>query len=313
LRIDDLGIDDFRIKHSSAKSQSSIENCQFLAPAKLNIRLKVMGRRSDGYHELVSIMVPISLFDHLELGTIRQRRISLTCQGLSVPNNEENLAYQAAQAFFSKTGLHPGLSIKLIKNIPVAAGLGGGSSDAACVLRALNEMYSNPFTFEDLKEMAVRLGADIPFFLYSRPCIARGIGEILECIGNWPEFWYVIVTPPIKVSTSWVYGNLKLELTTGEYDFIISLLEKSPLDVAPILENDLEMVTASHFPIINTIKKSLVEAGAEGALMSGSGPSVFGIFRSENQALSAKRHLSSKNLGDVFVVEGITQNKLVSI
>jgi 4-diphosphocytidyl-2-C-methyl-D-erythritol kinase len=274
------------------------------APAKLNIRLKVTGRRPDGYHELASIMVPVKLFDHLELKKILQRGITLTCQGISVPNGKENLVHQAAQAFFSRTGIKQRLSIKLFKNIPVAAGLGGGSSDAASTLKALNEMWSNPLTFQGLAELAASLGADVPFFLHNRPCTARGIGEILEPIGKWPKFWYVIVTPPLRVSTSWVYGNLKLELTTNQYEYILSALEKEPLKIADILENDLEAVTASHFPVINTIKKSLVDAGAAGALMSGSGPSVFGIFKSKDHALSAKRHLASQNLGEAFAVAG---------
>lgn len=274
------------------------------APAKLNIRLKVTGRRPDGYHELVSIMVPVSLFDRLELKKVRQRGITLTCQGISVPNGEENLVHQAAQAFFSRTGIKQRLSIKLIKNIPVAAGLGGGSSDAASTLKGLNEMWSNPLTFQDLTELAASLGADVSFFLHNRPCTVRGIGEILEPIGKWPRFWYVIVTPPLRVSTSWVYGNLKLKLTTDQYEYINKCLEKEPLRMVDILENDLEAVTASYFPVINTIKKSLIDAGASGALMSGSGPSVFGIFESKDHALRAKRHLASQNLGQAFSVAG---------
>ncbi|MBW1705339.1 MAG: 4-(cytidine 5'-diphospho)-2-C-methyl-D-erythritol kinase [Deltaproteobacteria bacterium] len=300
-----MSIQNSRIKRFASNSQSSIENSKLLAPAKLNIRLKVTGRRPDGYHELVSIMVPVGLFDHLELERTRRGRIRLTCQGLSIPDNEENLVYRAARAFFSRTGLEPGLSVRLTKNIPVAAGLGGGSSNAACTLKALNDMWSNPLTSEELAELSVSLGADIPFFLKNRPCMAKGIGEILEPIEKWPGFWYVIVTPPVKVSTAWVYANLKLKLTTGEYDSIITYLESESFDIAEILENDLETVTASHFPVISTIKKALVAGGAKGALMSGSGPSVFGIFESKDQAISAKKHLISRDLGDIFVVEGI--------
>ena len=295
-----------KIKRFASNTQSSIENRKLQAPAKLNIRLKVTGRRPDGYHELVSIMVPVSLFDNIELEMTPRGRIRLTCQGLSIPDNEENLVYRAAQAFFSRTGSESGLSVKLTKNIPVAAGLGGGSSDAAGTLMALNDMCSNPLTSEELAELGVSLGADIPFFFKNRPCIARGIGEVLEPIEKWPEFWYVIVTPPVKVSTAWVYENLKLKLTTGEYDSIITQLGLEWFDIAEILENDLETVTASHFPVINKIKKSLVDGGAKGALMSGSGPSVFGIFESRNQALSAERHLISRDLGNIFVVEGIS-------
>jgi 4-diphosphocytidyl-2-C-methyl-D-erythritol kinase len=277
----------------------------FLAPAKLNIRLKVTGRRADGYHELVSIMVPVGLFDHIELELIRLRRIMLFCHGFSVPNYKENLVYRAASAFFSKAGTPPGISIKLTKNIPVSAGLGGGSSDAAFILKGLNEMWSNPLTPQELADLAVFLGADVPFFLLNRPCIARGIGEILEPIEKWPKFWYVIVMPALEVSTAWVYENLKLKLTKGEYKYTVDWLRRGRFEISHILENDLETVTGFHYPIIARIKKLLLDEGAEGALMSGSGPSVFGIFKSKDKALIAKKNLLSKDLGEIFVVEGL--------
>ena len=298
-------VDDLKVKQFSPNSQSSIKNRQFLAPAKLNIRLKVTGRRADGYHELVSIMVPVGLFDHIELELIRLRRIMLSCQGFSVPSNKENLVYRAASAFFSRTGAPQGISIKLTKNIPVSAGLGGGSSDAAFILKGLNEMWSNPLTQQELVDLAVCLGADVPFFLLNRPCIARGIGEILEPIEKWPKFWYVIVMPALEVSTAWVYGNMKLKLTKGEYQYIVNWLRKGRCEISRILENDLETVTGFHFPIIACIKKLLLDEGAEGALMSGSGPSVFGIFKSKDKALIAKKNLISKDLGKIFVVEGL--------
>ncbi|UCB48295.1 MAG: 4-(cytidine 5'-diphospho)-2-C-methyl-D-erythritol kinase, partial [Deltaproteobacteria bacterium] len=271
------------------------------APAKLNLRLKITGRRPDGYHELVSLMVPIDLFDLLELRVTGKRGIELSCEGFWVPTDENNLAYQAALSFLSKAKIEQGVSIKLTKNIPVAAGLGGGSSDAAATLLTLNEIWSQPLSLSALHTMAVQLGADVPFFLYSEPSLATGIGEILEPLKKWPKFWYVIVTPPIQVSTSWVYGDLKLELTRGEYDYIVKFLKNAPFAVSAILENDLEEVTSTRFPVIETIKEFLVNAGAEGALMTGSGPSVFGVFSSLNQALSAKKFLISQSLGDVFV------------
>ncbi len=271
------------------------------APAKLNLRLKITGRRPDGYHELVSLMVPIDLFDLLELRVTGKRGIELSCEGFWVPTDENNLAYQAALSFLSKAKIEQGVSIKLTKNIPVAAGLGGGSSDAAATLLTLNEIWSQPLSLSELHTMAVQLGADVPFFLYSEPSLATGIGEILEPLKKWPKLWYVIVTPPIQVSTSWVYGALKLELTRGEYDYIVKFLKNAPFAVSAILENDLEEVTSTRFPVIETIKEFLVNAGAEGALMTGSGPSVFGVFSSLNQALSAKQFLISQSLGDVFV------------
>ncbi|MCP4683250.1 MAG: 4-(cytidine 5'-diphospho)-2-C-methyl-D-erythritol kinase [Desulfobacterales bacterium] len=276
-----------------------------LAPAKLNIFLKVIGRRSDGYHELVSIMVPVALFDRIQLTVIHPQRITLACQGFSVPDDEDNLVYRAARSFLSMAKINRGLSIKLSKNIPVAAGLGGGSSDAAWTLRALNEMWARPLSSQDLIELAVQLGADVPFFMYNSPCIARGIGEILEPLGKWPKFWYVIVKPPIGVSTAWVYANLKLELTEGEDYSMLPTFGKGPLKLIGMLKNDLETVTASRFPVISAIKQYLIDAGAEGALMSGSGPSVFGVFNSESTALSAKEYLISLNMGDVFAVKGV--------
>lgn len=277
---------------------------KYRSPAKLNIMLKAIGRRPDGYHELVSIMIPVNLYDIIELETKKTPGITLSCKGLEIPENHENLAFRAAEAFFSETGLHKNISLKIQKKIPVAAGLGGGSSNAACTLMALNTLLGNPLSFEGLHHLGTRLGADVPFFLYQRPCLATGIGDILSPLEKWEKLWYVIIVPPIKVSTAWAYANLKLKLTKNEYSFIVQRLAKHPLDIAGLMENDLENVTASHFPAIENIKRGLMHAGAAGALMSGSGPSVFGVFESKDQAQWAKRHLSSQNLGEVFFVTG---------
>ena len=258
------------IQYSIVNSQSSIH----WAPAKLNLRLKITGRRPDGYHNLVSIMATVSLYDRIELQITSRNLITISCEGFSAPADKENLACRAAQAFFAKTGIDHGLSIKLTKNIPVAAGLGGGSSDAACVLKALNQIWSCPLSAKELAELALGLGADVPFFLIEKPCIVRGIGEILEPIEKWPKLWYIIVTPPIRVSTAWVYGNLnwsplegtgELELTKDEYQFIIVNLKKKVFVIARVLDNDLERVTASHFPAIEDIKKTLMIQGPMGS------------------------------------------------
>jgi 4-diphosphocytidyl-2-C-methyl-D-erythritol kinase len=274
------------------------------APAKVNIRLKVIGRRPDGYHELVSIMVPVDLFDELALNVPFDGRIKIRSNGFDVPTNEDNLIYHAAESFMSLTGINDGVSINLRKNIPVAAGLGGGSSDAAATLVGLNCIYSKPLSDSDLHTLAQELGADVPFFINCRPALVTGIGEILESVPKWPDLWYIIITPPFRVSTAWVYENLKLELTTGEYDYIKSVLENDTYNISRILENDLENVTSASFPIIKTLKKLLKDAGAEGAIMSGSGPSVFGIFSTPGKAAAARELLISKGLGDLFMVKG---------
>lgn len=274
------------------------------APAKINVRLKVTGRRPDGYHELVSIMIPVEIFDEIDLAVSADREIRIGCRGREIPADETNLAYRAVRDFMSCSGIKDGVSIVLSKNIPVAAGLGGGSSDGAAVLLALNHMYSNPLSVPELHSLALKLGADVPFFLMGGPCLATGIGEVLEPIPGWPEAWYVIVTPHIQVSTAWVYRNLKLQLTSGEYDYIVKTLKNDTFTISGVLENDLETVTTASFPIINTLKKLLVDAGAEGAIMSGSGPSVFGVFASQEKAESAKNFLVSHNPGDIFVARG---------
>jgi 4-diphosphocytidyl-2-C-methyl-D-erythritol kinase len=287
-------------------------------PAKINIGLKVLGKRADGYHELETIMVPVDLFDNLEL-ELGDIGVDMICDGFSVPDTDENLAAMAAAKFFSATGIKKGIRIRLKKRIPVAAGLGGGSSDAALTLMALNEMFGTPLREDELSTLALDLGADVPFFLAGGACIARGIGEILEPIANWPDFWYVIVVPPFAVSTAWVYGNLKspgikdsgrgereIWLTEKAHKNILNILAEKRFNAWGMIENDLEGVTIPHFPVIEEIKKALLAEGAVGALMSGSGPSVFGVFATEGNALKGSKSPALKGLGDVFLVKGMS-------
>jgi 4-diphosphocytidyl-2-C-methyl-D-erythritol kinase len=284
------------------------------APAKLNVRLKVTGLRTDGYHELVSIMVPVSLFDSLEVTVAAHGRIHLTSNGFSVPEDESNLVVRAAASFMARADIKKGLDLRLTKRIPVAAGMGGGSSDAAATLLALNAVWAGALSPQALHDLGSEIGADVPFFLYGKPALAQGIGDILEPIGEWPEWCYVIVSPPLEISTSWVYRNFKLKkLTRDESDFIKCSLGCDTVNISEILENDLETVTSASFPIIDTIKKALIEAGAEGALMTGSGPSVFGVFSSLKEAESARQHLISRDLGDIFVVKTWKQEESLTI
>jgi 4-diphosphocytidyl-2-C-methyl-D-erythritol kinase len=187
--------------------------------------------------------------------------------------------------------------------------MGGGSSDAAATLMALNEMRSRPLPLSELHELAGGLGADVPFFLYRRPAIATGIGEKLEAIKKWPKYWYVIVTPFVQVSTAWVYRNHKLKLTGNEYSDIKNQLRKGQIPISHLLENDLEDVTIAQFPIIREVKRHLLREGAVGALMTGSGPSVFGVFDKEDQAVSVKRKMVSKGAGDVFLATNWAENR----
>jgi len=279
------------------------------APAKINLVLKVTGRRPDGYHEIFSIMVPVDLCDTIHIMGSR-KGISLQCRGKSVPADRRNLAWKACEAFFSEAGIEPAVHIVLEKVIPVAAGLGGGSSDAAAVLRALNRRHGNPLGQERLHEIARALGADVPFFLYGVPSVAKGIGDILEPMENWPQFWYVIITPPFGISTAWVYAQVKLELTQPTDNYIVNVHGIGPKAIIRLLENDLERVVLSRYPQLVGLKQLMLALGADGAVMSGSGPSRVGVFTEKNKASYAAELIASKKAGQVFLAT-LWRNEIV--
>jgi 4-diphosphocytidyl-2-C-methyl-D-erythritol kinase len=277
---------------------------EMLAPAKLNLLLRITGRRGDGYHEIESIFIPVALYDTLKISK-RDRSVELRCSGRMLPGGSDNLVYRAAVRFFESTGIKEGAAIRLIKNIPISSGLGGGSSDAATTLKGLNRLWGNPLSRKDLDGLALALGADVPFFLMQRPAVARGIGEVLQPIEKFPSFWYVIVSPNIMVSTEWAYNMVRIELTKRDNLNKILYLKDATINIPDILSNDLERVTLGKYPFLYSIKTSLIELGALGALMSGSGPSIFGLFDSERKAHEAGGTLASQHKGDVFVVKGL--------
>jgi len=282
-------------------NQAAIE---ILSPAKVNIFLKITGKRDNGYHELLTVFVPVALYDKLKI-TKSENGLEVYCSGRELPEGQNNLVNRAAASFFKKTGIKKGVKITLIKKIPVSSGLGGGSSDAATTLKGLNQLWSNPLSKEDLERLALSLGADVPFFLLQRPAIAGGIGEILQPIENFPSFWYVIVSPDLMVSTAWAYERTKLKLTNNGNRDIVDSFKKGIFNIPDLLFNDLEGVTLVKYPFLCSIKDSLLQLGALGALMTGSGPSIFSIFDSVKKAREAGKILESYDKGDVFVVKGL--------
>ncbi|MFB0533063.1 MAG: 4-(cytidine 5'-diphospho)-2-C-methyl-D-erythritol kinase [Desulfatiglandales bacterium] len=290
------------------KSNSCFPNqagIEILAPAKLNLLLKITRQRTDGYHEVVSIVVPVDLCDRLKISKL-EKGLEVYWRGREQPKGKNNLVNRAAASFFEKTGIRKGATITVMKKIPVASGLGGGSSDAAATLKGLNQLWGNPLSSGDIEELAVPLGADVPFFLLQRPCIARGIGEILQPIKDFPLFWYVIVSPNLAVSTAWAYKRVRLKLTNKDIQGNMKSLEKAISSIPDILSNDLESVTLGKYPFLCSIKASLIKLGAIGALMTGSGPSLFGLFDSAQKAREAGRTLARQwREGDVFVVKGL--------
>ena len=279
---------------------------EMLAPAKLNLLLKITGQRVDGYHELVSILVPVALYDKLTISR-QERGVKVHWSGRELPKGQDNLVNRAAASFFERTGIRKGTKITAIKEIPLSSGLGGGSSDAAATLKGLNQLWGDPLSNGDLEGVALSLGADVPFFLLQRPVIARGIGEILEPIRDFPSFWYVIVSPKVMVSTAWAYKRIKLKLTNREIQNIIDYCKKAIFNISELLFNDLERITLGKYPFLHSIKDSLIELGALGALMTGSGPSLFGLFDSAEKAHEAGKILVRQwRKGDVFVVKGLS-------
>lgn len=251
-------------------------------PAKINLWLEVLGRRSDGYHELSTLMLPVDVRDHLELALAVEGGIRLTCDDADLPVDGRNLAWRAAELFLATVGAEVGVDIRLKKNIPVGAGMGGGSADAAGVLLGLNRLFSSVLSMKRLAELALALGADVPFFLQGVPALATGIGERLEEVSGVPDYPLLLIKPSFSVSTKWVYQSLKL--TRGASRINLRAFQACPWRLAQVMENDLESVTLHEYPLLSELKEWILERGALGALMSGSGPTVFGLFNERSQA-----------------------------
>lgn len=250
-------------------------------PAKINLWLEVLQRRPDGYHDLSSLMLPIAVYDRVEV-TPRGRGIEVVCDAPEVPSDATNLAGRAASLYLRENEQLDGVRLQIVKEIPVAAGLGGGSADAAATLLLLNRIAAHPLSESRLLLLATQLGADVPFFLFQRPSRATGIGEILKQIQGIPSYPLVLIKPSCKVSTAAIYARLKLTRACGRIR-IASLLAH-PWQPGPCMGNDLESVTFKCCPQLPDIKRWLLRHGALGALMSGSGPTLFGVFRTKQQA-----------------------------
>jgi len=260
-----------------------VKKLQLQAPAKVNYRLDVLGKRADGYHDLRMVMQRVDLCDEIEIALTDLPGIRVTCgSSKGVPDGPGNIAWRAADALVKLSGREVGIDIKIIKKIPVGAGLGGGSSDAATVLMGVNELLDLGLSEERLREIGVKLGADVPFFIFKKPALAEGIGDKLTALERVPSLWVVLVNPGIHVSTAWVYQNLRL--TTKAPIAIISGSYSGIAEVCDLLSNDLEPVTCGRFPLLNELKELLIAAGASGSLMSGSGSTVFGLFDDEKAA-----------------------------
>jgi len=270
-----------------------------VAPAKINLVLRVLRKRPDGYHDLASVMQQISIYDELHY-TLRPEGIVLQCPGTDLPTNENNLIYRAAQSIFNYTGYEAGVEIILNKKIPSAAGLGGGSSDAATTLMALNDLCSLNVSQTELMKIGAKLGADVPFFIFGKSAFAAGIGDRLQPLPDMPKLYLVLINPPFPLATKTVYENLNLTLTKKKNNYSIPRFYALG-DVIRELHNDLEAVSLKMYPELNDFKQMLMKEGALGALMSGSGPTLFGIFTDEKSAKEARNAILKKVSGECLV------------
>lgn len=264
---------------------------------KINLAIDVVGKREDGYHDVEMVLQEINLADRLTLSLRADEVISITSDSTEIPLNEGNLAYRAAQVFFSHLGQKGGVDIHIEKRIPMGAGLGGGSADAAGVLKGLNAMFGQPFETETLLRLGKSLGADVPFCILGGCALATGIGEVLTPLPMPPKLFCVVAKPEPFVSTKWVYQNLDLsQRPKGLYvEGVVEGIRNGDLSaICKHADNILETVTVPTYPVVGWLKEGFAEAGAVLTLMSGSGSAVFGLFESEAAAeegvLQAKRY-----------------------
>lgn len=253
------------------------------SPAKINLYLKVLGKRLDGYHDLRMVMTKVSLFDEITL-TINNKEISLSCDNPDLPLGTENIAWKAANLFMEENKIKAGLTIDIKKRIPMGGGLGGGSSNAASVLMGLNTLFGSPASQNELMQMALKLGADVPFFIFNGAAVAEGVGEKLSPVKDLPEMRVILLMPGIEVSTAYIFRKLNLGLTKPDGNLTINCFNFELSRVIDTLCNDLEKVTLQDYPQVAEAKDMLIKNGAAGVLMSGSGSTVFGLYKDDINA-----------------------------
>lgn len=284
--------------------RDKMDSIQIKARAKINLTLDVLGRRENGYHDVEMIMQQIGMYDLVTVTLTESGAITLACSDAFLPLDEKNLAYRAAKVMMDRFGLSCGFDIHIEKNIPIAAGLAGGSTDAAAVIKAINTLCGLDLSIEAMQEIGFTLGADVPFCFLEGCAIARGLGEVLTPIRGFEHAWMVLVKPSFGVSTKDVYTNLKLDGIMSHPDtkrMVQALERQTRHEILSGLCNVLETVTLEMHPKVNDIKALLTSFGAEGVLMSGSGPTVFGIYGSYERAKTAHKKLK-KHYPQSYVV-----------
>ncbi|MGR3309753.1 MAG: 4-(cytidine 5'-diphospho)-2-C-methyl-D-erythritol kinase [Candidatus Brocadiales bacterium] len=274
------------------------------APAKVNLFLEVFGKRYDGYHEVETVLQEIDLVDDIVIEE-KEKGIELSCTNPQVPSGKDNIVCKAAELMQKETGINKGAKIHLVKRIPMGAGLGGGSSDAAATLKGLNKLWKAGLNEDELVRLASMLGSDVPFFINGNTAICRGRGEIVTPVPINTYFSYVLLYPDIEISTASSYQNLKIDLTKAVKDvsFLLEILKGgNPESVGKLLYNRLEEAVFQLYPELYRIKEALRAYDFCGLLLSGSGSAIYGLCRRQSDAEEIKTRLDSRGLGQVFLV-----------
>lgn len=289
-----------------------MDEIKLKALAKINLGLDVVRRREDGYHEVRMVMQTIHLYDQLLIQKSEVLGIQIHSNLSFLPVNENNLVYKAGKLLMDEFDIHTGVSVELNKRIPVAAGMAGGSTDAAAMLYGMNQLFGLKLKRKDLMERGVQIGADVPYCIMRGTALAEGIGEKLSSLPPMVKCPVLIAKPAVSVSTKFVYQNLKLDEQTPhpDIDALIADIRNKDLDgICADMGNVLETVTIPNYPIIAQIKEQMLKSGAKASMMSGSGPTVFGLFADEETARRAREEMKASGLAKQVYLTSIYNNR----
>lgn len=286
-----------------------MDSLSLSANAKINLGLDVLRRREDGYHEVKMVMQTVGICDRLDFTRLSGDCIRVSTDKEELPCDGHNLIYKAAKLMKETYGISEGVSVVLEKNIPIAAGMAGGSTDAAATIHGMDQLFGLGLSLEEKQRLGVKIGADVPYCLMGGTALSEGIGELLTALPAVPKAYLVIAKPDINVSTKFVYENLHANSLTEhpDIDGMVDSIRKGDLKgITDRMENVLETVTVKHHPAIEEMKAFLREQGAMNALMSGSGPTVFGVFEKEETAKTAYEAMVRRNFTDQVFLTGFT-------
>ena len=291
-----------------------MNSIQLKSRAKINLSIDVLGKRQDGYHLVEMIMQTVDLFDKIKIFSLKEDTIIVESNSSDIPLDSRNIVYKAADLIKKQYNINKGVKINIEKNIPIAAGMAGGSSNAAAVLVGLNQLWELKLSLEELKELGLKLGADVPFCIEGNAALAETIGEKLTNIDGLSEDTYILICKPeLFVSTKEIYQEIDSKIIEKRPDnkLLINLLKENKIEeIASNMYNVLEEVTKAKYPIISEIEKTMIENNALGSMMSGSGPTVFGLYKNKEKAENCKKILL-KSFKQVYVVK--SHNKGVEI